>query len=161
MYSITKNSDGSFTVVSTAEGTDTLTNIEGLQFSDGFSSLVQTTTSSDLNKDGVVDVIEIRGLDLTAVGDSIAPTTGNTAVAHRIAGGKGADALSGGSAADVFEGGAGNDSITGGLGTDRAMFSGQYADYTVTGTTSVTGPGQKAAARRRASGVSVEPHSQS
>ena len=138
LYSITKNSDGSFTVVSTAEGTDTLTNIEGLQFSDGFSSLVQTTTSSDLNKDGVVDLIEIRGLDLTAVGDSIAPTTGNTAVAHRIAGGKGADALSGGSAADVFEGGAGNDSITGGLGTDRAMFSGQYADYTVTGTTSVT-----------------------
>ncbi len=138
LYSITKNSDGSFTVVSTAEGTDTLTNIEGLQFSDGFSSLVQTTTSSDLNKDGVVDLIEIRGLDLTAVGDSIAPTTGNTAVAHRIAGGKCAAALSGGSAADVFEGGAGNDSITGGLGTDRAMFSGQYADYTVTGTTSVT-----------------------
>ena len=132
LYTVTRNVDGSFTVSSTAEGTDTLTNIEGLQFSDRFVSLIQVTNEQDLNKDGVVDLIDIRGLDLTSVGDVIAPATGKTAIAHHIAGGYGNDTLTGGSASDVIEGGAGNDAIDGGGGTDRAVFSGSFASYTIT-----------------------------
>ena len=134
-YTITKNADGSFTVVgsgtSTDDGTDTLNNIEGLQFSDGFVSLQQQVTERDLNKDGITDLIEIRGTDLAAAGDDISPSQGNTTVSHRMAGGLGNDTLTGGDGADVFEGGAGSDSIVGGAGTDRAVFSGNYADYTV------------------------------
>lgn len=54
-YTIVKNSNGSFTVSSTTEGADTLNNIEGLQFSDRFISLVQVTNEMDLNKDDVVE----------------------------------------------------------------------------------------------------------
>jgi hypothetical protein len=138
LYTIVSNGLGSFTVSSTAEGSDTLTNIEGLQFSDRFVSLVQVTNELDLNKDGTVDLIDIRGLDLASAGDTIAPASGKENIAHRIAGGDGNDTLNGGSAADVFAGGAGNDSITGGAGTDRAMFSGRFADYTISGTDTVT-----------------------
>lgn len=138
LYTVTRNNDGSFTVNSSAEGTDTLTHIEGLQFSDRFVNLVQVISLQDLNKDGVVDLIDIRGLDLASAGDSIAPASGNEAIAHRIAGGDGADTLSGGGAADVFDGGAGNDSITGGGGVDRAVFSGSFANYTISGTGTVT-----------------------
>ena len=134
-YTITKNADGSFTVTgsgtSADDGTDTLSNIEGLQFSDGFVSLQQQVSERDLNKDGVTDLIEIRGTDLAAAGDDIAPSQGNATVAYRMAGGLGNDTLSGGDGADVFEGGAGSDSIVGGVGMDRAIFSGNYADYTV------------------------------
>jgi Ca2+-binding RTX toxin-like protein len=137
LYTVTNNGT-SFTVSSSAEGTDTLTHIEGLQFSDRFVNLVQVINQQDLNKDGVIDLIEIRGLDLASAGDTIAPASGNEAVAHRIAGGDGNDTLTGGSATDVFDGGAGNDSITGGGGTDRAVFSGSFANYAVSGTGTVT-----------------------
>ena len=138
LYTVTRNGDGSFTVSSTAEGKDTLTNIEGLQFNDRFVSLVQVTNEQDLNKDGVVDLIDIRGLDLTSVGDVIAPAAGKTAIAHHIAGGYGNDSLTGGSAADVIEGGAGNDVIDGAGGIDRAVFSGSYGNYTIGGADTAT-----------------------
>jgi hypothetical protein len=121
---------------SATDGTDTLSNIEGLQFSDGFVSLQQQLTARDLNKDGVTDLIEIRGTDLATAGDDIAPAQGSTSVAYRMAGGLGNDTFTGGSGKDVFEGGAGNDSIVGGDGLDRAVFSGNYADYTVSGVSS-------------------------
>jgi Ca2+-binding RTX toxin-like protein len=142
-YTVIKNSDGSFTVeaigTSATEGTDTLSNIEGLQFSDGFVSLQQQMTERDLNKDGITDLIEIRGTDLAAAGDAIAPTSGaagTAAVAYRLLGGLGDDSLTGGAGADVMEGGAGSDSLVGGEGVDRAVFSGNYADYTVSSVSS-------------------------
>jgi Ca2+-binding RTX toxin-like protein len=136
LYTITKNANGSFTVASgsgASEGTDTLTNIEGLQFSDSFISLLQQVSERDLNRDGVTDLIEIRGTDLTAVGDTITTLTGKSTLAYRMSGGLGNDTLTGGTGADVFEGGAGSDSIVGGDGAaiDRAVFSGNYADYEV------------------------------
>jgi Ca2+-binding RTX toxin-like protein len=140
LYAVTKNSDGTFTVVasgtSATDGTDTLSNIEGLQFSDGFVSLQQQLTERDLNKDGVTDLIEIRGTDLATAGDVIAPTAGAATVAYRLFGGLGNDALTGGAGADVLEGGAGSDSLVGGEGVDRAVFSGNYADYTVSSVSS-------------------------
>ena len=144
-YTVTRsvvNDVTTFTVIDirsgSPDGTDTLNNIEGLQFSDRFVSLVLTSSALDLNKDGAVDLIDIRGLDLASAGDTIAPASGNTAIAHRIAGGDGADTLTGGTANDVFVGGAGNDSITGGGGTDRAVFSGNSVDYGWSGSGTVT-----------------------
>ncbi|SDM11558.1 M10 family metallopeptidase C-terminal domain-containing protein [Maricaulis salignorans] len=46
-------------------------------------------------------------------------------------GGEGRDTLDGGTENDVLSGGLGNDVIDGGEGTDTAVFSGNYADYTV------------------------------
>jgi Ca2+-binding RTX toxin-like protein len=140
LYTVTKNVDGTFTVLasgaSATDGTDTLSNIEGLQFSDGFVSLQQQETQRDMNKDGVTDLIEIRGTDLSSAGDEIAPTAASTTVVYRLFGGLGNDSLTGGASADVFEGGVGSDSIVGGEGTDRAIFSGDYADYTVSAVSS-------------------------
>ena len=144
LYTITKNANGSFTVASgsgASDGTDTLTNIEGLQFSDSFISLLQQMSERDLNKDGVTDLIEIRGTDLAAVGDTITTLTDKSMLAYRMSGGLGNDTLTGGTGADIFEGGAGNDSIVGGDGTaiDRAVFSGNYADYDVSELSSSSG----------------------
>jgi hypothetical protein len=98
-----------------------------------------------LNKDGVVDLVEVRGLDLkgNGVGDNLTYAAGQSAVAHIFVGGLGNDTLTGGTGADVLDGGAGNDSLVGGDGVDRARFTGKYADYTITpntttGVTTVT-----------------------
>jgi hypothetical protein len=48
-----------------------------------------------------------------------------------IAGGSGNDDLKGGDGNDTFNGGAGNDKIDGGKGTDTAVYSGNFADYTL------------------------------
>ncbi len=137
-YTIT-GSSGSFTVTSTSDGTDSLTGIEGLQFSDRFISLMVERIERDLVKDAnKVDQVEVRGLDLSA-GDDLSPYNDQTGISHRMLGGLGNDTLTGGTANDFFEGGAGNDSITGGNGTDRARFSGNYADYNITGDKGLTG----------------------
>ncbi len=44
-----------------------------------------------------------------------------------------ADTITGGSGNDTITAGAGNDTVTGGLGRDTAVFSGNAADYTVSG----------------------------
>ena len=142
-YTITANTDGSYTVASTAtdadtEGTDTLVGIEGVQFSDRFVSLVVDRQERDLNKDGVSDLVEVRGLDLASTGDNLSPATGKEAINHNLMGGLGNDTLTGGTGADVLEGGAGSDSLVGGEGVDRARFSGKYADYNVTTNNGVT-----------------------
>mgnify|MGYP000246300659 CR=1 FL=1 len=147
-YTISANTDGSYTVVSAStdadsEGTDTLLHVEGLQFSDRFVSLVVDRQERDLNKDGVTDLVEVRGLDLTSTGDTLTFASGKGAIAHNFMGGLGNDTLTGGSGADGFDGGAGNDSLVGGDGVDRARFSGKYAEYTLntnttTGVTTVT-----------------------
>ncbi|MCE8556870.1 VWA domain-containing protein [Ruegeria pomeroyi] len=46
--------------------------------------------------------------------------------------GGGTDYLYGNGGNDVLEGGGGNDSVNGGTGTDRAVFSGNCSDYTIT-----------------------------
>ncbi len=146
-YIITSTTDG-FTVQSNdttagSEGMDTLVSIEGLQFSDRFVSLKVDRQSRDFNKDGVVDLIEVRGLDLAGPGDTLQPESNSSAVAHAFMGGLGDDTLTGGSIDDVFEGGAGNDSIDGVAGVDRARFSGTFDSYTIStnntsGVTTVT-----------------------
>ncbi|RZJ29827.1 MAG: hypothetical protein EON85_06155, partial [Brevundimonas sp.] len=104
------------TTVTGPDGTDTLTNVERLQFADGF-------------------------YDLT--GAPIVNTVNGTPNADTLVGTAGVDAINGGDGDDVITGGTGNDAIDGGAGTDTAVFAGLASAYTVAtngGTTTVTGP---------------------
>ena len=56
-----------------------------------------------------------------------------SATIENIIGSAGNDQFTGNSAANVLEGNAGNDTIAGGGGDDYAVFNGNYADYTITG----------------------------
>ena len=56
--------------------------------------------------------------------------TGNSA-ANRLEGGAGSDQLDGGNGNDTLVGGAGNDFLTGGAGDDTAVFSGNFASYSI------------------------------
>ncbi len=128
-YTVTPGTDdGTYTVTSSAEGTDTLTGIEALQFADGFVRLQKQVGSADTNGDGVVDLVTIQGSYLadTLTFASTDPATG---VRYQMFGGDGADTLTGRGSNDIFQGDAGNDTIDGGAGTDTVKFSGKYADY--------------------------------
>ena len=107
---------GGVTTVSGPDGTDSLTNVERLQFAD------QTTN---------------------AAGDPLDGAINGTGAADALNGDGGANTINGLGGDDVITGGAGNDTIDGGSGTDTAVFSGERAGYTVStvgGTTTVTGP---------------------
>lgn len=128
-YTVTLNpEDGTFTVSSLAEGTDTLTNIEALQFADDFVRLQKQVINADMNGDGAVDFVTIQGSYLA---DTLtyASTDPNTGVRYQIFGGDGNDTLTGRAGNDIFQGDGGNDTIVGGAGIDQAIFSGNFADY--------------------------------
>lgn len=57
-----------------------------------------------------------------------------SAVIENAVGGKGNDTITGNDVANILTGGRGNDAINGGAGNDTAVFSGAYADYTITST---------------------------
>ena len=103
-----------------------------------------------------VEVVEFRdaafGLALGGPGDDVLtaslPLQGNYMVAgtgnDTVTGGAGGDYLFAGPGNDTILGLGGDDKIAGGSGTDTAVFSGNFADYTVTqnddGSLSVAGP---------------------
>ena len=84
-----------------------------------------------------------EGYTLSSVQSFISPTQlfeGNdnlgiafSATIENIIGSAGADQFTGNSAANVIEGNAGNDTIAGGGGDDYAVFNGNYADYSISG----------------------------
>ena len=51
----------------------------------------------------------------------------------QISGNGGNDTIGGGAGDDNLEGGAGDDNLEGGAGTDTAIYTGNFADYTITG----------------------------
>jgi hypothetical protein len=74
----------------------------------------------------------------TGVASRTALYTGadNVAIAYSATienaiGGAGADTITGNTANNALKGNAGNDTIDGGAGTDTAVFSGNYADYSI------------------------------
>jgi Ca2+-binding RTX toxin-like protein len=73
---------------------------------------------------------EIENLIGTAHGDQL---TGNSG-SNQISGLSGDDLLFGYSDRDYLKGGLGNDTIDGGAGSDVALFTGNWADYTITKT---------------------------
>lgn len=137
-YTLTKVSATEFTIAanSGADGTDTLKNIEGIQFADGFKRLKIEQREIDSDGNGSIDLVIVQGTDLDA-GDTLGGTT--TGRSYRITAGMGNDTLTGGAGNDDFDGGRGNDTINGGGGTDRARYAGNYSQYTITTTDEATG----------------------
>ncbi|GAA0651323.1 M10 family metallopeptidase C-terminal domain-containing protein [Brevundimonas lenta] len=104
------------TTVTGADGTDSLTNVERLQFSDGLFTIAGAAIGDAING--------------TAAGDTLNGTASD-------------DTINGLAGDDVITGGNGNDTINGGDGLDTAVFAGTMASSTVVtaaGTTTVTGP---------------------
>ena len=77
--------------------------VEGIEYEDGFESLLVLTTGVDIDDDGVVDETVVKG------------TTGNEDL---ISTGKLTDYMDGGDGDDVIAAGDGGDIVTGGAGSD-------------------------------------------
>ncbi|WP_296169951.1 calcium-binding protein, partial [uncultured Brevundimonas sp.] len=110
-YSFSSGPNGNL-IVTGADGSDTLINVERVQFSDGI--YVLATGHRYFEGGGGADTVigtngrdELRGLD-------------------------GDDVLNGLDGDDYLIGGAGNDTIDGGAGADMAIFSGSITNYTIT-----------------------------
>ena len=117
--------NGVVTIV-TAEGRDTLTNVEALRFG---------TDLYDITSDGLAmetrrDLSGSAGADtLTGAGSN--DTLRGLGGADILRGGGGEDSLDGGDGADILEGGRGSDALFGGTGVDTAVFSGNSAGYAI------------------------------
>ncbi|HYC73610.1 M10 family metallopeptidase C-terminal domain-containing protein [Brevundimonas sp.] len=107
---------GPVTTVAGPDGSDSLTNVERLQFADGLYTIAGAPILNPING-----------------------TSGN----DNLVGTSGFDNISGGDGDDVITGNASDDTISGGAGIDTAVFAGLRSAYTVTtsgGTTTVSGP---------------------
>ncbi|MFC7378182.1 M10 family metallopeptidase C-terminal domain-containing protein, partial [Brevundimonas sp. GCM10030266] len=105
------------TTVTGPDGTDTLSNVERLQFANGLFDIAGNPVGSG-------------AIDGTPNADTLTGTTGD-------------DVINGLGGDDVINGLTGNDTINGGDGLDTAVFSGTMAQSTVStsgGVTTVTGP---------------------
>ena len=137
---------GGTVTVSGPDGTDTLLNVELLQFSDqtitaagagainggsGADALTGTSGADVINGFASKDVLTgLAGNDVLVGGDGQDTLDGGTD--HDwLLGGKGTDTLSGSDGNDTLNGGIDNDVITGGAGTDTAVFAGDRAGYTI------------------------------
>lgn len=113
----TISNSGGVTTVTGPDGTDTLTNVERLQFDDGLFSITG--------------------------GPVVEPITG-TAGNDTLVGTGDGDVINGLDGDDIITGGAGDDTIDGGAGHDTAVFTGNRSAYVVTvnpaGVVTVTGP---------------------
>jgi Ca2+-binding RTX toxin-like protein len=72
----------------------------------------------------------------TFIGGTGNDTINGDAGNDTLSGNGGNDALAGGTGNDTLNGGAGNDNLEGGAGTDTAIYTGNLADYTTTGSVS-------------------------
>jgi Ca2+-binding RTX toxin-like protein/subtilisin-like proprotein convertase family protein len=109
---------GLFTI-SGPDGTDTLSDIEFFQFSDG------TLEAADLT------IVALSDGDDVHAGDATDERIDGLAGDDEIDGAGGADALFGGDDDDTLTGGADDDRLVGGNGTDTAVFSGNRTDYVI------------------------------
>ncbi|RZJ96584.1 MAG: hypothetical protein EON88_06850, partial [Brevundimonas sp.] len=125
---------GATTTVTGPDGTDSLTNVEYLRFTDG--TLIVGAGGGQLFT-GTANADALTG---TAFNDQINAGAG----ADTISGAAGNDTISAGDGDDVITGGQGNDTIDGGAGTDTAVFGGTIAQSTVnqipSGAWQVVGP---------------------
>lgn len=109
------------TTISFGGVTDTLTNVERVQFSDQILTL---------NATGGV----------TLVGTSAVDTLTGTEFADNLSGNAGNDFLYGLSGNDILNGGAGSDYLNGGAGIDAAIYSGLRLQYAASSTAVSGGP---------------------
>lgn len=124
------------TTVAGPDGTDTLTNVERLQFANGLFDINGAPVTGETPINGTANADTLNG---TTNADIINGLAGNDV----ISGLAGADTLNGGDGDDTVNGGGGNDAIDGGAGTDVAVFTGNRAAYQLSeagGVTTITGP---------------------
>jgi Ca2+-binding RTX toxin-like protein len=118
-YTITPIAPGTYTITDTvgSDGTDHISNIEKIQFSDGLLSLIGTIigTSGNNTLTGTANGELIYGLG----GDDV------------INGQGGNDSLYGGDGDDTLDGGSGDDTLDGGTGLSTASYSDAAAAVTV------------------------------
>ena len=117
---------GSFDTINAGAGDDRV-------FGGGGNDTINGEDGADrlFGEDGDDTIFGGGGVDALFGGDGADQLFGG-AGRDDIRGGGGDDTLSGGSGSDDFRGGAGNDSIDGGSGDyDRAIYSGNYADYSL------------------------------
>ncbi len=137
------------TTISGLEGTDTLRNVERIQFQDQVVVLQTTQPDTGVTLTGTAggetltgtnfaDTISGLGGDDVLVGLGGNDTLSGGEGADRIEGGAGADTINGGAGDDILIGGADNDSIDGGDGSDIAVYAGARSAYTITTTDGVT-----------------------
>ena len=121
-YTITWN--GTTATVVGPEGTDTISNVEVLRFSD--QSVTAPAPAAGITAIGDITANSIVG---TVFNDILRGLGGNDAIVGGdgndiIEGGLGNDSLAGGNGADLISGGLGNDVIDGGAGSDTANYGG-------------------------------------
>lgn len=109
--------------VYSAEGSDTLSQIEKIQFTDTVMNVFTGTSAND-SLVGTAGPDMLIGLDGN---DTLSGGAGN----DYLYGGAGNDYLDGGAGNDILKGGAGNDTLVGGAGTDTAVYSNNVANYNI------------------------------
>ncbi|MDZ4061879.1 MAG: M57 family metalloprotease, partial [Brevundimonas sp.] len=134
-YTITWN--GQIGTVVGPDGTDTITNVEFLQFAD------QTIAAAPTGGLVVAGDITNETINGSALGDAIAGLGGDDVINglggnDTLDGGFGNDILNGGDGNDILIGGLGNDTLNGGSGHDIADYSTATGGITMNGT-AVTG----------------------
>ncbi|HEY1073995.1 DUF4214 domain-containing protein [Brevundimonas sp.] len=125
----TIDTSGPKIVVTGPDGTDTLVNVEFLQFAD---QTIATSTDSGLVLTGGAGAETLTGSERN---DQIDGGGG----ADTLIGLGGADYLAGGDGDDILIGGKGGDTLVGGAGVDTAVFGGLSRGYASVSSTSVAG----------------------
>ncbi|HEV2082389.1 MAG TPA: M10 family metallopeptidase C-terminal domain-containing protein [Brevundimonas sp.] len=127
-YTITWN--GQIGTVVGPDGTDTITNVEFLQFADQTIAAAPTgglTVAGDPTDDVMTGTALADNLGGLAGNDTINGLDGN----DYLDGGSGNDALNGGEGDDLLVGGLGDDALNGGNGQDVADYGGASGSVTV------------------------------
>ncbi len=124
------------------DGRDTVTNVERFQFADAFQfqgGSGDETMTGGAGIDTVTYLTALAGITVDlGTGSATSSSGGNSGIGNdtlisieNVIGGDFADTIIGSSADNQLSGGKGNDTLDGGSGTDTAVFSGNYADYTI------------------------------
>ena len=124
------------------DGRDTVTNVERFQFADAFQfqgGSGDETMTGGAGIDTVTYLTALAGITVDlGTGSATSSSGGNSGIGNdtlisieNVIGGDFADTIIGSSADNQLSGGKGNDTLDGASGTDTAVFSGNYADYTI------------------------------
>jgi VCBS repeat-containing protein len=143
-YSISYNAVNNTYTLGGVDGTDIVTNVEKFQFTDGSlfnggpgsetftgTGVHDTLTYLRANAGVTVDLANYTAYSSTA-GDAASIGTDTLSGIENVVGGDYADTLTGDGGNNQLTGAKGNDTLDGASGTDTVVFSGNYADYTIT-----------------------------
>ncbi len=117
-------------VIYASAGTDTNDGVGGTDTYDSSAAVSGVTINLTAGTYSGIGTGTLTSIE-NAIGGGGSDNIIGSSVANVLTGNGGADGISGGDGSDRLIGGAGNDTLVGGNGDDTAVFSGNYADYTV------------------------------